>query len=117
MLYRGAEVGCCAIMYERRKGGSKEASSKGNKQRQTGRCLPVALLDEGGGLLQENQHTPTDPYKHLALSLTHSTVNGDPVVLLHTFTHCPQDEKYACMCGCMCACACILESISVSAEV
>lgn len=71
MLYRGAEVGCCAIMYEERKGGSKEASSKGNKQRQTGRCLPVALLDEGGGLLQENQHTPTHPYKHLALSRSH----------------------------------------------
>lgn len=72
MLYRGTEVGCCAIMYEERKGGSKEASSKGNKQRQTGRCLPVALLNEGGGLLQENQHTPTHSYKHLAPPLSHT---------------------------------------------
>lgn len=58
MFYRDTEVGCYAIMYEERKGGSKGGSSKGNKKRQIGLCLPVTLLHAGGGLLQENQHVP-----------------------------------------------------------
>lgn len=61
MFYRDTEVVCHAIMYEERKGGSKEGSSKGNKKRQIGLCLPVALLNKGGGLLPLHpQHTHTD---------------------------------------------------------
>lgn len=59
-------------MYEGRKGGSKESSSKGNKHRQTGLCLPVTLL-KWGGLLQEAQHTPTHTLTH-----THTEVDKRP---------------------------------------
>lgn len=88
-------------MYEGRKGGSKESSSKGNKQRQTGLCLPVTLL-KWGGLLQEAQHTPTHTLTHThwgaqtTLTSTHAHTqpfslrpNGDPFIplLRHTHTH------------------------------
>lgn len=88
-------------MYEGRKEGSKESSSKGNKQRQTGLCLPVTLL-KWGGLLQEAQHTPTHTLTHThwgaqtTLTSTHAHTqpfslrpHGDPFVplLRHTHTH------------------------------
>lgn len=104
MFYQGTVVGCCAIMYEERKGGSREASSKGNKQRQTGLCLPVALLNQAGGLLQENQQTPTQP-KQTYPSRTHSHSKwwpGCSAVLLRrqTCTHSHivlVENKYACL--------------------
>ena len=73
----------------------------------------------------EPTHTYTPVQTSRSLSLTrihtHSTVNGDPVVLLHTFTHCPQDEKYACVCVCVCArvcvCVCVRARVCVCARV
>lgn len=75
MFQRGTEVGCCAIMHEERKRGSKAASSKGNKQRQTGVCLPEAPLNLSGR--RTNRH----PHTHAAI--------GDLVATLteHTHTH------------------------------
>lgn len=81
MFYPGTKVGCCAIMHEERGGRSKEASSKGGKQRQTGLCLPVALLGLGGGLLQESQHT------HTNLSFIQSHSKFYLFLLLHRQTH------------------------------
>lgn len=117
MLYGGTEVGCCAIMYEKQKGVSKEASSKGNKQRQTGLCLPVALHNYARGLHQENQQTPTHLNKHFSLAHSH-TASGDPIVLLfcctdrlryaHTQTHIVLlEKKCACLYLYMCVFLCV----------
>lgn len=116
MFYQGTVVGCCAIMYEERKGGSREASSKGNKQRQTGLCLPVALLNQAGGLLQENQQTPTQPKQtYPSRTLTQQMVTrlfccSFAQANLHTLTHCPRGEQvcmsvfiYICVSICVCA--------------
>lgn len=70
MFQQGTEVGCCAIMHEERKRGSKAASSKGNKQRQTGVCLPEAPLNLSGRGTNRHPHTPT--------SITHSRSNWWP---------------------------------------
>lgn len=121
MFYQGTEVGCCAIMYEEQKGGSREASSKGNKQRQTGLCLPVALLNQAGGLLQENQQTPTQP-KQTYPSRTHSHSKwwpGCSAVLLRrqTYTHSHivlVENKYACLYLYICVCVCADLNASVS---
>lgn len=59
MFYWGTEVGFCAIMYEEKKRGSEEASSKGNKQRQTGVCLPDVLLNLSRRRTNRRPHTPT----------------------------------------------------------
>lgn len=87
-------------MYEGRKGGSKEGSSKGNKQRQTGLCLPVTLLKWGGLLQDTNTHPLTLTHTHWGAQTTLTSMhahtqpfslrpNGDPVVplLRHTHTH------------------------------
>lgn len=82
MFQRGTEVGCCAIMHEERKRGSKAASSKGNKQRQTGVCLPEAPLNLSGRRTNRHPHTPT--------SITHSRSKWWPGCYAdktHTHTH------------------------------
>ena len=60
MFYRGTEVGCCAIIHEERKRGSKEASSEGNKQRQTGVCLPDVCLNLSRRRTNRHPHTPAN---------------------------------------------------------
>lgn len=119
MFYHGTKVGCCAIMYEVRKGGSKEASSKGNKQRQTGLCLPFALLNWGGRLLQKNQHTRPHARTHISFISSHHshTANGDPVVThTNSHLHCPKERSvgmFVYVCVLVCVRAYLNASVSV----
>lgn len=92
MFYRGTEVGCCAIMHEERKRGSKEASSKGNKQRQTGVCLPDSRLNLSRRRTNRHSHTPTN--------ITRSRSKWWPGCSAHLH----------------CVCVCVLESICAKVQ-
>lgn len=79
MFYRGTEVGCCAIMHEERKRGSKEASSKGNKQNKRV-CVCQKLCSTKVG------EEPTDTHTFQQTSHTHAA-NGDLVATLTKLTN------------------------------
>lgn len=110
MFYQGAEVGCCAIIYEEWKWSSKGGSSKEtNRDKRVCICQPLCTTS-AGGLLQKNKQTPTHPNKHHI-----HTANGDPFVLLFscthqlTFTHCsPRGEQRLYLYLCLCVRACVL---------
>lgn len=95
MFQRGTKVGCCAIMHEERKRGSKAASSKGNKRRQTGVCLPEAPLNLSGRGTNRHPHTPT--------SITHSRSKWWP--------GCYADKTHTRIVHCLCAFLCTRASV------
>lgn len=97
MFHQGTEVGCCAIMHEERKRGSTEASSKGNKQRQTGVCLPDAWLNLSRRKSNRHPRTPTN--------ITHSHSKWWPGCSAHV--HCPLH---------VCVCVCLLESVCAKVQ-
>lgn len=94
MFHQGTEVGCCAIMHEEWKRGSKEASSKGNKQRQTGVCLPDAWLNLSRRRSNRHPRTPTN--------ITHSQQ-------MVTWLLCTRALSIVCVCVCLSARKCLCQ--------
>lgn len=83
------------------KGAQRKAVQKETK-RDKQVCVCLALLNEGGGLLQEDRHTP-----FLSPHTSHTT-NGDLVVLFHTHTYTlSSGRKYVCVLLCLFVCVCV----------
>lgn len=116
MFYRGTEVGCCAVMHEERKGGSKEGGWK-RKQTETNRFVfashsaQLGRRTAAGGSIRTHaqarrQHTHMQPVS----PRPSQTANGDPVVLLSS-------GRQRMFMSYVFVCACILECISATAKV